>query len=251
VHLIIPSTDYEVFYLGKVADRLPTLIASAPCTALTFIDKMETYRAFKRVGLPFARSWLPSEYSGECGQIIVKPREGRGSRGLHFNPPAVDAFDDTFIVQELLTGTEITMAFYVDKMKRLHGFSTFKRALVAGMTERCQLTCAYDRPLRSIIDGMMAAFDLRGPCNVQGVVTESGDVVPFEINCRYSGTSSIRSQLGFPDVVYGVQEYLLNEEPETCAPAVRGSAVRVFLDIIYPGRDLHEIEPGKGGSFVF
>lgn len=251
VDLIIPSTDYEVFYLGQIAGDLPQLIASPPGTARIFIDKLETYRAFTPVGLPFARSWLPKEYQGECAQIIVKPREGRGSRGLHLNPPDPGAFDETFMVQELLTGVEITTAFYVKAEKRLHGMITFERALVSGTTERCQIAHNYDAVLHPLIAGMIAHFDLRGPCNVQSIVTREGDVVPFEVNCRYSGTSSIRSQLGFSDVVFGVQEYLLHEEPSPPFPSASGAALRIFMDIIYPGRGLNDISAGRGDSFVF
>ena len=57
---------------------------------------------------------------------------------------------------------------------------------------------------------------------------EGGDVVPFEINCRYSGTSSTRAQLGFPDVAYGVQKYVLGEEPPAFLPGERGSAFAYF-----------------------
>lgn len=251
VDLVIPSTDFEVFYLGQMAGELPQLIASSPETARIFIDKLETFHAFQRAGLPFARSWFPREYQGECQQIIVKPREGRGSRGLHFNPPEPTAFDETFMVQELLTGSEITTAFYVKAGKRLHGTMTFDRSLASGMTERCQITHAHDEALTPLIAGMVSHFDLHGPCNVQSIVTANGEIVPFEVNCRYSGTSSIRAQLGFPDVVFGVQEYLLRQEPSPPTVAAVGSAIRIYMDIIYPGRELNDIDPGAGASFVF
>lgn len=251
VDLVIPSTDYEVFYLGQIATRLPQLIASPPETARIFFDKLETFRAFKDAGLPFARSWLPLDYQGECAQVIVKPREGRGSRGLHFNPPNPGDFDESFLVQELFTGAEITTAFYVKSEKRLHGMITFERSLSVGMTERCQVIHDFDEALQPIIAGMIERFDLRGPCNLQSIVTSVGEIVPFEVNCRYSGTSSIRAQLGFPDVVFGVQEYLLHQEPSPPTTGDRGAAVRIYMDIIYPGRSLSDIKAGEEDSFVF
>ncbi|TLM65629.1 MAG: hypothetical protein FDZ69_09000, partial [Deltaproteobacteria bacterium] len=80
VDLVVPSTDYEVYFLGLAADRLPRLLASPPDTARVFLDKLETYTRFRAVGLPFAESYLPSAYPGHLPQVIVKPREGRGSR---------------------------------------------------------------------------------------------------------------------------------------------------------------------------
>jgi carbamoyl-phosphate synthase large subunit len=250
VELVIPTTDYETFYLGEAAAALPTLIASPPETCWGFIDKYETFRRFRAAGLPFAESALPSAWRAGGGETIVKPREGRGSRGLHLNPPDPGSFDDGHLVQELLRGREITTAFYVTRERRVHGLITFERALASGMTERCQATFAHDPLVVPLVGAMAAAFDIRGPCNVQSIVTGDGRLVPFEVNCRYSGTSSIRSQLGFPDVVFGIQEYLLGTPPEP--PRVReGCAVRIFMDIIYPGRRLDQIVPGSGDSFVF
>jgi carbamoyl-phosphate synthase large subunit len=251
VDLIIPSTDYEVLYLGQIAAELPQLIVSPPETSQIFIDKLKTYHAFKEANLPFARSWLPGEYNGECAEIIVKPREGRGSRGLHINPADPGLFDDTFMVQELHTGQEITSAFYVKNKKRLHGMMTFERSLASGMTERCQITNSCEEALYPLVEAMIQRFDLRGPCNIQSIVTAEGHVVPFEVNCRYSGTSSIRAQLGFPDVVFGVEEYLLRREPSAPTPKSSGSAIRVYMDIVYPGRELDAIGPGAGDSYVF
>jgi carbamoyl-phosphate synthase large subunit len=250
VNLVIPATDYEVYYLGLAVDRLPPLLVSPAETARIFLDKFETFTAFRKAQLPFAESYLPSTYPGHLSQIIVKPREGRGSRNIFRNPPAPQTFDDSYMVQDLATGQEITTAFYVTRTRQLHGHITFVRALSAGMTERCQVTFAYDEILLPVLQRMIETFDIRGPCNLQSIVTETGSLVPFEVNCRYSGTSSIRSQLGFDDVAYGVQEYLLNLPPQP--PAVKaGAAIRIFMDIIYPGQSLEQLAPGSGSSYIF
>lgn len=250
VDLVIPSTDYEVYYLGLAADRLPRLLASPPDTALVFLDKLVTCARFKEFGLPFAESHLPSAYPGHLPEVIVKPREGRGSRGLFRNPVDPCAFDDSYMVQALASGVEITTAFYVTRSHQLHGHITFARALSAGMTERCQVTRVYDAMLAPVLRGMVEYFDIRGPCNLQSIITKDNTLVPFEVNCRYSGTSSIRSQLGFDDVTYGIEEYLFDREPTQ--PAVRdGSAIRIYLDIIYPGQPLDQLEPGAGNSYLF
>lgn len=58
----------------------------------------------------------------------------------------------------------------------------------------------------------------------------------FEINCRISGTNSIRHNLGFQDVKYGVQEYLFNEIPDSPNP-IEGIATRILMDVIYPNQN--------------
>lgn len=246
VDLVIPATDYEVFYLGKIMERLPTLIATPPSDSWTFIDKLETWRAFQKFNIPFAESCLPADYHHDFEEIIVKPREGRGSRGIHINPDNLSDFDNSYMVQKLYKGLELTTAIYVRQDCSVHGMITFERSLVAGATERCQVTSVYDDSLMPIAADIAKRFNLKGPCNIQSIATDTGKVIPFEINCRYSGTTSIRAQLGFPDVVFGVQEYLLGVEPEP-SNVTAGSAIRILLDIIYAGKTLAEIKPGECG----
>lgn len=246
VDLVIPATDYEVFYLGKIMDTLPALIAPPASVSWTFIDKFETWRKFKEYGIPFAESCLPADYRGDLEEIIVKPREGRGSRDIHFNPDNLSSFDSSYVVQKLYRGIEITTATYIRCDRKVHGMITFERSLVSGTTERCQVTSLYDDILTEIVNGIATRFELKGPFNIQSIVTDDGHVVPFEINCRYSGTTSIRAQLGFPDVVFGVQEYLFGIEPEP-PHVTTGSAIRILLDIVYPGKKLAEIKPGESG----
>lgn len=249
IDLIIPATDYEAYHLGLLTKNLPPLVASPAEVTKICLDKFKTHEMFKARGVPFAPSCLPSEFQGQWEHTLVKPREGRGSRGIHINPNDASAFDDSFLVQQMLTGTEITSAFYITQKKDILGPITFERELANGMTERCETTTDYDKELQDYIEIMAEAFPFRGPVNLQAIVNPDSPIIPFEINCRYSGTNSVRSKLGFEDVKYGIQEYLLKEEPDT--PQIRhGCAVRVFLDIIYPGQCLVDLEPGDRKSFL-
>ena len=80
---------------------------------------------------------------------------------------------------------------------------------------------------------MIQSKGLSGSINLQSIVNEKGEIIPFEVNCRISGTNSIRHNLGFQDVKYTIQEYLLDEEPEEIK-AIDGIAVRLLYDVIYP-----------------
>jgi carbamoyl-phosphate synthase large subunit len=225
------------------------VLASDAAITKMCLDKYETASAFRAHGIPFADTVLPSSFDGQWRDTVVKPREGRGSRGVHFNPPDCRAFDDSFVVQKRLVGPEITTAFYATAEGKLHGEITFERTLESGMTSRATVTFAHQRAVGELIAQIMRAFPVRGPCNVQSIVTEAGPI-PFELNCRYSGTSSIRSQLGFEDVRYGVEEYLLGQPP-SAAHVIPGSAIRIFVDIVYPNRSYDEIAPGPGTSYIF
>jgi len=250
VDLVIPGTDYEVVSLGELADGLPPILATAPDVARGFVDKLLTYEWFQERDLPFAAACLPSEFAGQFAEVVVKPREGRGSRGIHVNPPDPELFDETFMVQERIVGQEITTAFYVTRTRELHGQITFERELSDGTTERCSVTDAFDGLVRPLVEAMVLNFEIRGPCNIQSIVTADGEIVPFEVNCRYSGTNSIRSQFGFEDVRWGIEEYLLDQPPSDWTLR-SGAAVRVLMDIIYPACSLGDITAGDEDSYLF
>lgn len=238
--LIIPSTDYEAYYLSLNAAILSSKIAASPPEITAFcLDKYLNFKEFAKFGLPFAPSILPSRYNGDFERSIVKPREGRGSRNIVVDPPSPSDFGDDFVVQKYLDGPELTTAFYVLQTGKLHGFVTLKRELEQGNTSRCEVVTHYDEAIRKVINHIIAYFPFRGSCNIQSRFTQR-DIVPFEINCRISGTNSIRSQFGFNDVAYTVQELFLNQSPDS--PHIRkGSAVRIVHDVIYPDKSLSEI----------
>lgn len=240
VELIIPSTDYEAYYLSLNQPRLPSRVAASPPEVTAFcLDKYRNFEEFAKLDLPFAKSALPSNYKGEFSRTIVKPREGRGSRNIIIDPASPADFGDDYVVQEYLDGPELTTAFYVLQTGELHGYITMERELEQGNTSRCEVIFDYDEILREMISRIISHFSFRGSCNIQSRVTKNG-VIPFEINCRISGTNSVRSQFGFNDVAYTVQELLLNQVPEE--PRIRkGCALRIIHDLIYPDMSLADI----------
>ncbi|ESU25968.1 carbamoyl phosphate synthase-like protein [Flavobacterium limnosediminis JC2902] len=234
VNLILPTTDYEAYYLSLHRDKIKAEIAvSEAATAKIYLDKYLTFKHHFALKIPFAKTWLPSEYENDESEIIVKPREGRGSRGIEINPKNPNAFSDDYLIQPLHKGKEITTAFYVKRNGALHGLFTMERELANGATSKSRTCKDYDSALEVIILQMISHTGLRGSINLQSIVEEDGTIVPFEVNCRISGTNSIRHNLGFQDIKYTLQEYLYQQEPDIVAP-IEGIAVRLLYDVIYP-----------------
>ncbi len=234
VKLIIPTTDYEVYYLSLNQDKINAkVVVSESYTTEKYLDKYLSFLHHKKHNIPFAKSWLPSEYNGEVDEIIVKPRKGRGSRDIYLNPKKPENFSDEYVIQPLHKGKEITTAFYVKKDGNLHGVFTMERELENGTTVKSKTTKAFDEKLREIINKMIMCSEFRGSVNIQSIVNNNGDVIPFEVNCRISGTNSIRHNLGFQDVKYCIQEYFLNQTPDD-VKIIEGVALRILHDVIYP-----------------
>jgi carbamoyl-phosphate synthase large subunit len=250
VDLVIPSTDYEAYYLAKFRHVLPPVSGSHADVAGICLDKYLTWQEFNRYAIPFAESCLPSVYSGCFTECIVKPRKGRGSRDLHYNPENPGSFSDDYVIQNLYYGSEITTGFYVTKDGELLGHITLARTLSAGATATCSVTTEHDSEIERIIGKMMGFFTIRGACNVQSIVTSDNRVIPFEINCRISGTNSIRAQFGFTDVKYTIDEILYKKQL-TKPHIKKGSAVRILLDVIYPDIDLDAIRNNQTSHYLF
>lgn len=239
--LIIPSTDYESYYLAKNQSKFTIPIAVSPAEVTFFcLDKYRNWEKFTQKNIPFAPSVLPSKFFGEFEKYVVKPREGRGSRGIHIQPSNVSAFDDTNLVQQLLEGPEITSTFYVTRHGFVLGAITMQRELESGNTARAEVVREYDEEVLQLAEQMVSSFPFRGSVNIQSKVTSAG-IIPFEINCRISGTNSIRAHFGFNDVAFTIQELLFEEE--LVKPVISaGCAMRIMVDVIYPDMKLIEIK---------
>lgn len=240
VDLVLPSTDYEVYYLSKHKEELnATIVASEAKTAKIYLDKYETYKYLSKNGIPFAKSWVANEYDFSEKEIIAKPREGRGSRGILINPENPTQLVNNYMIQPLHHGLEITTAVYVNKQGKLHGLFSMERSLTNGTTTESKVVFQYDAVVRVMAQKMIDLGGLMGSFNIQSIVIESGEIIPFEINCRISGTNSIRHNLGFQDVKYAIQEYLLDMKPDEPKP-IEGIATRILVDVIYPNSNNFE-----------
>ena len=249
VDLVIPTTDFEALYLSKGKDALPAVATNDFQTNETFTDKYLTWKKFSEENIPFAPSVLPSAYKDQFGSTVLKPRKGRGSRGVILNPPSVKGFsDDEYMIQEMLNGIEITCAFYVTRENKNIGKITFDRNLANGTTSLCKTTHDYDEQLDVIISAMIKLFEIRGACNIQAIVSDN-KVVPFEINGRISGTNSIRAQLGFNDVKFTLDEYLFHNALES--PVIsNGVAVRMLVDVIYPDASEYDVIENCSTNYI-
>ena len=240
IDLVIPSTDYEVYYLSENKKLLnATILASDSKTAKTYLDKYESYKYLSINTISFAKSWLPEEFDFSVKEIIAKPREGRGSRGILLNPENPTKLPVGYMIQPLHRGIEITTAVYVNKKGQLHGIFTMERSLTNGTTTESKVVFEYDTEMTIIAQKMIDLGGLVGSFNIQSIVTSENEIVPFEINCRISGTNSIRHNLGFQDVKYAIQEYLLNEHPDEPKP-IEGIATRILMDVVYPNSNSFE-----------
>jgi len=167
--------------------------------------------------------------------LIAKPRMGKGSIGIHLiqNQAALDRIKllPGYVVQEVLGDeqTEYTAACFSDRNDFVRGVIVLHRRLEHGTTV-CASAGLYP-VVRAEAQRIAAALCPRGSCNIQ-LRLHHGQPVCFEINVRFSGTTSVRARLGFNDVEASLRHYVLGE-PAVDLPVVTSGQMLRYWNEVY------------------
>lgn len=192
--------------IGTVAEELPALTAGAdrfaaagvgtwfsdPVSVELCCDKSAFARALKLAGVPHpATTDTPAGLVEVPGPWIVKPRAGRGSRGVRLldtRSAVVEALraDPSLIAQTRLRGREFTADALVARSGEiLTVVPRWREETKAGISVKG--TTFDSAAVTDVVAGALEAVGLTGPANVQGFVADDGRVTAVEINPRFSG----------------------------------------------------------------
>jgi carbamoyl-phosphate synthase large subunit len=206
---VVPLVDEEIGPAHAVCAEFPgvQVVAPRPEFCALALDKWEMARALDRHGLPTAPSWLASDAENAVYPAIVKPRTGRGSRGLAFLDGPSDlatylaaAKDpaDRYVVQRRIDGREFTTSAVVALDGPLLAVVPKEATVKKGIT---QVGITREIPaIDQVIRQMHDTFDPRGPFNVQQIVGSDGVPYVIEVNPRYSTTVALTLASGVDEV---------------------------------------------------
>jgi len=168
--------------------------------------------------------------------LIAKPRSGRGAIGvLKVTNEAGLQYalsHPNYVLQECLgtEETEYTVGSFCDQDGRLRGTIAMRRQLLHGTTCRAELG---DFPaVRHEAARITEALKPMGPANVQLRVS-NGKPVCFEINVRFSGTTSVRASSGWNDVELALRHFVLGEPAYDLPDIVSGGIALRYWDEMY------------------
>jgi carbamoyl-phosphate synthase large subunit len=207
---IIPLVDEEIPKVHRIVRaEMPELRIVGPTLSFSelTLDKWTMAQALAQHGLSVARTWLASDAAGAIYPAIVKPRHGRGSRGLAFldGPDDLRAYlaatsqsADHYIVQDRLRGPEFTTSVVVGLDGTLLAIVPKEAADKRGIT---QVGITRDVPaIDELCRAITKALDPRGPYNVQLILGDDGVPRVIEINPRYSTTMALTLASGVHEV---------------------------------------------------
>ena len=222
VDLLVPGVDEELPLVADLVDagRISALLPPAAFVRRN-LDKFTSMQFLEKLGLA-PRTVLAEEAEAIGFPCIVKPRQGRGSRGVSVIRSAEklaayltlsEGAEGSCIAQELGQGEEFTVMMAADSEGALRAIVPVAVGIKRGITLRAK-TCR-DDVVEEACSKVHAADPVPGSYNVQLIRQEDGRVLVFEINPRVSTTLC----LGVAAGVNPIELFL--QEPTGAGPTLR------------------------------
>lgn len=233
IDLVLPTHDTEVFALSQNIEMFENidLMISPSNTIKICFDKYLTHEFCKNYDIPFAEAYLPSQYSGEFDDVIVKLRKGFAWQGIERNPKNIKLFSDDFIVQKFYKGVEVSCPFYVDKKGKLIDFITIIEKYDAN-NRVCIVTNEYRNILKPVVEKLAKTLKIKGVLEIECIIDDEGNAHLIELNARFSNTTNVRAAFGFTDVKWIIEEYIYEKTP-SLSKITEGHSVRLFQDLVF------------------
>ncbi len=231
------------------------------------LDKSKTMSFLKENGFYFPQTWAirnPEDLqSVDVFPLVLKPSVGGGGSANSFiaqDKKELELFGywmlniySEFIVQQYIgdADSEYTVGVLCDMEGNLINSIAVKRNILSALSNRLKIRSRYTGEVlvlsNGITQGEIGRFPevtsqceeialklgTRSAINIQLRFVD-GKAYVFEINPRYSGTSSFRAMVGYNEPDLMIRKYLLNEEIEPHFAYKEGTILRgldeIFLE---------------------
>lgn len=218
VKIIIPLVDEELLSVSDLEQEgvLP-LIPRKQFIELC-LDKYNLIQSLKRVNIPFPETHLACDGPGGMHfPCIVKPRTGRGSReveilqsekSLEIWRKKIQNPQENYILQQYIEGTEYTVSVVAWRDGRVQVVVPKKILSKRGVTKLA--ITQHNQEIENYCTQIQKKLHADGPFNVQlRCEANSGSPLLFEINPRYSTTTSLTIHAGAEEI-HGLIVQILN-----------------------------------------
>lgn len=222
VDVVVPLVDEELLPALELESYGFKVLLPRREFVRTCLNKLVLTRELAAVGVPVPSTRLASDLSRTLHfPAIVKPIVGHGSRGVGIAYSAKDlvgifytsALLDNLIVQSYIEGTEFTVSVVVDRSGRIHAVVP-KEIVCKKDVTRIAITRHNDK-IDAVCHKIQNSLNADGPFNVQLVMDKNtGLPTVFEINPRFSTTTSLTTAAGIDEVGWLIQRALDPTCPE-------------------------------------
>lgn len=183
INIVIPSLDETLLgWAERKSDLFKQgihVVLSNDDVIHTFQDKWQTYQFFISIGINTPATSLQQSYP------LIKPRNGRGSKGLRITDEPVCM--NNMISQELITGEEYTIDVFCDKFSKPVYIVPRKRLGVKDGKSTAGIVVDSLEIVREV-HKICESTHFFGPVNIQCFVCADDKSVKFiEVNPRIAG----------------------------------------------------------------
>lgn len=209
VDVVVPTVDEELKQLESLSKALPESVPTVAPTQRVIEMAMDKYRTAQRLseaGHAVPNTWLATdaaEIPAAEFPLIIKPREGRGSRGIQrvkTENELASALEqspyarDELLCQAAISGTEYTTSVVGTTTNRLLSIVPKEAIEKDGSTVigATRTEPAVTTACREIFETLAPA----GPLNIQQIIDADGTPYTIEINPRFSSTSCLTVAAG-------------------------------------------------------
>jgi len=271
IEVLLPGSEPELRVLApraaEVRDVVPLFAINEPELINVCTDKFATNAFLESHGFAAPRSWLVRHSDQLDGirefPLIAKPVVGGGSQNVYLIQDADELrmigtfllryFKD-ILVQEYVgrVDQEYTVGVLFDGHGQLINSIALNRFILTSLSNRLRAPNRTDRrdlgevlaissgvsqgrvddfaELRAHCEAVGKALGARYAINVQCRIAD-GEVMVFEINPRFSGTSSIRAMLGFNEPELLIRKHILGENIGDKPPYRFGTVLRGLREV--------------------
>jgi carbamoyl-phosphate synthase large subunit len=246
VQLYLMGIDAEIPVVSALRGRIQEevgckIVVSDDRFVQSSTDKLATADMLRDLGLSSPRT-VPGgtpvdAVLDQLGlPIVAKPRRGHGSQGVRVIQSRAELveqapWDDAYCLQEYLPGEEYTCALLYDRRGCMRDFVCFRRQLHLGTTIEAEVVRI--DALEQLIERFAGSVRAEGSINLQIRLDRHDCPAIFEINPRFSGTTSFRVACGFNDPLRVALHYL-HDEPIRPAPVRPVRIFRYFEEWVVP-----------------
>ena len=195
IQLIIPTVDEELIPIAEHRSLFEShgkvLVTSSPEAIRICRDKYRTALFLRKRNIPCPHTILAKDATDLDFPILVKPRSGRGGRGVAIFEnrlqleEAQSLYDSSFIFQEFVSGAEYDANLFTHDGKILVNQILLKKKLEHGNFGNALETVKInDSEIEDLAAKTAIALKLEGPADIDVRKDEQGTPKILEINPR-------------------------------------------------------------------
>lgn len=232
INILFIGSEFEIDFFSKNKNYFEKKTKILICISDNKIikignDKFETIKFLKRNNIPYPKTFIPKVKNFKNTTklikfpLILKDRFGTSSKNVFLIKNIKELKKKIYflkkpIIQEYLGKNkseifdeEYTCSFFSSIDKKIYGPFLSQRSIKYGTS--WILRSVENNDLKKLMLNIAKKINFIGSINIQ-LKKHQNKFIPFEINPRFSGTTSLRAALGFNEPEMYIQSYFFKKK---------------------------------------